>query len=398
MSLFPRDEVNILMVTASMSRNSGGIFHSVRSLSHQLAVTCIVKVVSLRDRFSVADVDTWRPLSPEPFDPVGPRQWGYSPALRKRIRRDGANIVHACGLWMYPSYAAASACRRKKLPLVISPHGMLDPWALKNSAWKKKIAGWLFENRNFRFASCIHALCESEYESIRRYGLKNPIAIIPNGIDLPQEGSKLPAPWVNSISLGRKIMLFLGRLHPKKGLSNLIEAWAQLKVKDKALADEWRLVIAGWSQGGHEEQLKKTVAEKELEHDVIFLGPVFDDTKRACFQNADTFILPSFSEGLPMCILEAWSYGLPVIMTGECNIPEGFQAGAAIVIQPQTDSVTEGLGKLLSMSDADRRQMGWNGRNLVASKFSWPTIAAQMIDVYQWCLGQGPQPNCVRLN
>jgi glycosyltransferase involved in cell wall biosynthesis len=193
-------------------------------------------------------------------------------------------------------------------------------------------------------------------------------------------------------------MLFLGRIHPKKGLPNLIDAWARLKAKSRALADEWALVIAGWSQGGHEEQLKKMVAEKGLGRDVLFLGPVYDKDKEACLRNADAFVLPSFSEGLPMSVLEAWSYGFPVIITAECNLPEGFAAGAAVEIRPQVDSIADGLERLLAMSEADRRQMGCTSRSLVAARFSWPKIAAEMIEVYRWVLGEGPKPDCVRLD
>jgi poly(glycerol-phosphate) alpha-glucosyltransferase len=191
---------------------------------------------------------------------------------------------------------------------------------------------------------------------------------------------------------------FLGRIHPKKGLPNLIEAWARLQAENKALADEWALVVAGWSQGGHEDELKKVLSRRGLGQDVVFLGPAFDDVKRACLQNADAFILPSFSEGLPMSVLEAWSYGLPIVMTGECNLPEGFAADAAIEIRPQVDSIADGLERLLSLPDAERRQMGSNGRDFVASKFAWPKIAAQMLEVYKWVLGEGPQPACVRLD
>lgn len=127
-------------------------------------------------------------------------------------------------------------------------------------------------------------------------------------------------------------------------------------------------------------------------------GPVFDDAKKACFQNADAFVLPSFSEGLPMSILEAWSYLLPVLMTAECNIPEGFQAGAAVEVRPEVGSVADGLRSFLSLSAAERKNMGLRGRSLVEAKFSWPQIAGQMLEVYKWVLGQGPQPDCVRLN
>ncbi len=357
-----------------------------------------VPIYALEDKYSTEDLFAWQPLEPRVFPAGGLPFFAASATMRREVLKAAPCILHCHGIWLYPSVIAAAVGRNLGVPYLISPRGMLDPWALRNSAWKKKLAGWLYENRNLRSAACIHALCESEYESVREYGLTNPVAIIPNGIDLPPDGAKLPPPWTDKVASGRKVTLFLGRIHPKKGLPNLIEAWGRLKAQNATVADEWALVVAGWDQGGHEDQLKKMVSEKGLGGDVLFLGPAFDDAKRACLQNADAFILPSFSEGLPMSVLEAWSYGLPVVMTAQCNLPEGFVAGAAVEVRPQADSIAGGLERLVSMSDAEHRQMGANGRNLVASKFAWPRIAAEMIDVYKWVLGEGPQPDCVKLD
>jgi poly(glycerol-phosphate) alpha-glucosyltransferase len=276
---------------------------------------------------------------------------------------------------------------------------MLDPWALENSAWKKKIAGLLYENRNLRSAACIHALCESEYQSIRAYGLTNPVCIIPNGIDLPDllAGQIVP-PWNSQIGADKNVMLFLGRIHPKKGLENLIRAWGILKGRKLKELEQWHLVVAGWSQGGHENDLQRLTNEMNLRADVSFAGPLYDTAKDAALRAAKAFILPSFSEGLPMAVLEAWAYGLPVIMTRECNIPEGFDAGAALNIRADVESITDGLKNLLDLPKGTREQMGRNGLELVRTQYSWPKIASQMVDVYKWVLGQGNKPDCVRLN
>ena len=119
----------------------------------------------------------------------GPRAFGYAPELSRALDAARLDLVHTHGLWMYPSVAAAWRwATRWKRPLVVSPHGMLEPWAVRNSAWKKRIAGWLFENRHLRRAACLHALNDAEYEAIRAYGLTNPVAVIPNGVDLPEPG------------------------------------------------------------------------------------------------------------------------------------------------------------------------------------------------------------------
>jgi poly(glycerol-phosphate) alpha-glucosyltransferase len=269
---------------------------------------------------------------------------------------------------------------------------MLDPWALNHSKWKKRIVGLLYADKYLCSAACIHALCESEYESIRKYGLKNPVAVIPNGIDLPKQQAKLEAPWQELTASKKKVMLFLGRIHPKKGLCNLIKAWSKIAFSD------WVLVIAGWSQIGHEEELKEQVAEYGLDKDIVFLGSAYGDKRAACLQNANAFVLPLFSEGLPMSVLEAWAYGLPVIMTKECNIPEGFESNAAIEIWPDVESIYEKLCSFMNLSDSQRNDLGQKGPKLVENKFTWPRIASQMNDVYKWVLGQGDKPECVRLD
>lgn len=317
----------------------------------------------------------------------------------KAVMMNNPDILHSHGLWMYHGIAARVTAAKVGIPMIISPHGMLDSWALENSAWKKRIAGWLYENRNLRLAACIHALCESEYQSIRAYGLKNPVCIIPNGIDLPTPtDTQVSTPWKPRVDGNKHVMLFLGRIHSKKGLENLIKAWGILKNTKLAELKQWHLVIAGWSQGGHEDKLKHLVTELNLEANVSFTGPLYDTQKDAALRAAKAFILPSFSEGLPMAVLEAWAYGLPVLMTKSCNIPEGFEANAAIEIEPQPDSIAEGLKRLVSLPAGDQRQMGRNGLELVKDKFAWPKIAAQMMNVYKWVLGQGDKPDCVRLS
>jgi poly(glycerol-phosphate) alpha-glucosyltransferase len=273
---------------------------------------------------------------------------------------------------------------------------MLDPWAVKNSAWKKKIVGFLYENKHLRQAACIHALCMSEYEAVRAFGLKNPVAVIPNGVDLPELEEKHPeVDWFQNIKDGKKVLLFLGRLHPKKGLVNLLHGWAKAEKLAPGKTKPWQLVIAGWEQGGHRAELERLAADLGVEHDVHCIGPQFDEQKQATLARADAFVLPSLSEGLPMAVLEAWSYGLPVVMTRQCNLPEGFACGAALETEPEPDRIAESLLDLFSMSDTERTAMGRQGRELVKENYSWDRIGHEMAAVYKWMLGGGVAPSCV---
>ena len=384
-------------ITAAISNDSGGVGPAVIAIAEkQHAMGEAIRIVCLGEQ-SEEFTRVGREIEVVRLRPRKPAIWGFSSQYISEISCWHPAILHSHGLWMYPGIAARKAAASSGIPLIISPHGMLDSWALKNSAWKKKIAGWLYENHNLRSAACIHALCESEYRSIRAYGLTNPVCIIPNGVDLPDlsAGPKVPA-WNSKISANKHVMLFLGRIHPKKGIESLIRAWSILKARKLAELEQWHLVVAGWSQGGHEEKLKRLTHELNLEADVSFPGPLYDTAKDAALQAAKAFILPSFSEGLPMAVLEAWSHSLPVIMTRQCNIPEGFEAGAALEIRPDFDSITKGLKDFLGLSKVMTEQMGRSGLELIQSEFSWPKIAAQMIGVYKWILGQGDKPGCVK--
>ena len=143
--------------------------------------------------------------------------------------------------------------------------------------------------------------------------------------------------------------------------------------------------------------LFRSVSDRDLKEDVCFSGPLYGDAKKAALQNADAFILPSHSEGMPMSVLEAWSYKLPVLMTPECNIPEGFEKNAALRIDPQCESIASGLKTLFEMNDSERQQIGENGYNLVKEKFTWGKISQEMIKVYKWILNRTEKPACVRM-
>jgi poly(glycerol-phosphate) alpha-glucosyltransferase len=398
----------LLFLTASVSQAGGGIFVAVQRLSQHLfrRREFSVRVLGLKDAYTDQDLGGWKPLKPGIFPVLGPRAFGYAPDLRAALRDADPHLLHTHGLWMYPSLAALSWARQRGKPTVISPHGMLEAWALRNSWLKKKLAGWLFEREHLERASCLHALCLPELRSLRGMGFKNAICVVPNGVDLPKEGNPadfgkkgLPQSAIRNPQSedGRKVLLYLGRLHPKKGLHNLIQALAILRQRGSAGAKSWRLVVAGWDQRGTSARLKRQVHDMDLEDGVTFMGPQFGLAKAAVFRSADAFILPSYSEGLPLVVLEAWAHRLPVLMTEESNLPEGFVRGAARCIEPDPESMAESLDDFFSAPGHQRRAMGRAGRRLVEADFSWPSVAARMRQVYHWLLGGGARPVFVDL-
>jgi poly(glycerol-phosphate) alpha-glucosyltransferase len=143
------------------------------------------------------------------------------------------------------------------------------------------------------------------------------------------------------------------------------------------------------------QSLVDTVKKLGVTQTVQFIGGQFDKEKEACFIDADAFILPSFSEGLPMAVLEAWSYRLPVIMTSFCNIPEGFEKGAALSIDTSPEGVASGIQELVSLSAEQRLQMGTNGYNLVKERFVWDNVARCTIHMYEWIAGKADKPDFI---
>jgi poly(glycerol-phosphate) alpha-glucosyltransferase len=279
-------------LTLSISRNAGGLFESVRRLVQSLMETGMeVRVWGLRDEFADADIPAWQPVPVSAFQPTWPEQFGYSPRFLDELIAFDPDITHTHGIWVYPSIATNHYSRKKQSPYLISTHGMLDRWAIENSRWKKAIAYFLYEGPHLRGARCLRALCEAEARAIRELGFKNDIAIIPNGIDLPEIGDQKPEvgdqrseigkhppaqsygatwkseigqpPWEGVVEPGRKVLLYLGRIHPKKGLAGLIKAWADVQRSEVRgrRSREWVLAIAGWDQGGHEDELKRLATE-----------------------------------------------------------------------------------------------------------------------------------------
>ncbi len=378
----------------TLSRKAGGLLTSVSRLAQAVAKLpeTDVYVFGAADEYTEDDKDDWGTLNIEALPVKGPTSFGYSPLLIKKLQDVSPDIGHTEGLWIYTSVAIRKWSRMTQSPYLVSPHGMLDRWAVKNSGLKKKIAALAFEKAHLNNASCLHALCEAEAKAIRDYGITGPVGIVPNGIDLPDDFGEGEEPaWENEVTQGRKVLLYLGRIHRKKGLVPLVEAWNHISKEGKN--NEWILVIAGWEQEGHQNELKGILSESSRKS-VFFVGPQFGKDKERCYRRADAYVLPSFSEGLPMTVLEAWAYNLPVVMTDFCNLPEGFNAEAAIHAEPETRSLFKSLNELFEMSHEDRTGLGFNGRQLVQNKFTWPIIAKDMFNIYKWSRG-GDRPDCI---
>ena len=388
--------MKVAFLCPAVSRTAFGIFETEMRLAQALhgQSDCTVEVYGTEDEYSAQDQGLWHPLLPRTHRYHGASYFRYSPGLERDYLGNDADIGHLQVLWMHQSIVMNRWASRTDRPYVTSLHGMLDPWAVRNSGWKKRLALALYERKCLTGAACLHATSMAEAEAVRAFGLDTPICVIPNGIDPAPEPPDTPVdpPWERHLPPGKRVLLYLGRLHAKKGLDDLLEAWAQA---GNAI-DDWHLVIVGGGGGDpYEEKLRADIRQRELQTSVTILGKAYGSLRDAAFRRASAFVLPSHSEGLPMAVLSAWSYGLPVLMTHQCNLPEGGAAGAAILTEDSAVSLGDGLARLLSRDANSLKEMGENGRKLVNERFRWESVARSMRSVYDWALGLAARPDCV---
>jgi poly(glycerol-phosphate) alpha-glucosyltransferase len=327
------------------------------------------------------------------FRALGPLALGFAPGMLKSLADRNPKVIHLHGLFTWTSRVTLAAGKRVPAPVVVTPHGMLDPWALGQSRWKKRVFRALVEDANLAQAACLQALCEAEVAHFRRFGLRNPIAVVPNGVTIPEPVSAQAFVSRFPAVAGRRVLLFLGRIHPKKGLPNLIDAWRAVKRATKAARD-WIVVVAGPDQLGHAAEVERRALECDLEADVLLIGPVHGVFKESVLSGASGFVLPSFSEGLPMAVLEAMARRIPVVITRECNL-DVERIGAGVLADATVESIAHALEEFLAASDDDRRTMGDRGWQEIQSRYTWDRVARDLVAAYSFALGTGPRPSFV---
>lgn len=280
--------------------------------------------------------------------------------LFKRTERK-STIHHCHGIWGVHSIICWTYSLLFNQPLIISPHGMLDNWAMARSARKKQLALFLYKVMYSIKKFSFHALTNAERNDIASFfGEGADIVIVPNGVFLPiARKSKNIYDQVN--------VIFLGRLHEKKGIYELLDAWSLFQ--KIASNNKLNLTVAGWG----DESIEKTL-ESYKGNNFSFVGSVFGTQKDRVFKDSHFLILPSFSEGLPMSILESWSYGIPTIMSDNCNVPEGFENKCAIRVETNKLSILSAFSTLDKMSNNDYVSMSYKSIDLVNQSFSWDKI------------------------
>lgn len=364
--------MNIYTCVRDLSRNAGGVA-SVALPLHDEFQRCGQNahlLYGISDRL-ISNAQRWSDL-------VGGEAYFQADAQ--------ATVVHAHGIWTGFDVQACRAAKRQKLPLVISPHGMLDPWSMAQKSWKKSLAWFLYQRGIMQQADLLIVNSSRELQHIRALGLKGAAAVIPNGVSL--------AGW--SEGLGRrnrqKTVLFLSRLTAGKGLLQLLHAWAQVVDKQGFV-----LRIVGSGEQAFEAQLQALIEQLRLQDSVTLSGPLYGADKWQAYYDADYFILPSHSENFGIAVAEALYCGLPVITSDQTpwEVLETEQIGWRCGIAPE--QIREALIKALSMQESQQLAMSVRAHEHAALFYNWPSIAEQYLQVYSWLLKGGAAPDYLDL-
>ncbi len=375
--------MKIAQVVSDLSNPAAGIRHAVLKLTEALVETGVaVRVHTLQPVPS--DLSAAGILGYPAVRII--RRLGISPAMCRGLAEVGADLFHSHGVWGMPTIYAGTIARRRRIPLVFSPHDMLSKWAMAFSRGRKQFAWWcLGQGRAIAAATCFHAACESEALDIRRLGFRQPVAVIPNGVELPE----LAAGPARDRSARRRL-LFLSRIHPKKGIPVLLRAWQKVAHRHP----DWELIVAGPNEGGHLSCLQTLKGELGLQR-VSFLGPSYGDAKAALYRSADLFVLPTYSESFGMVIAEALAHGVPVITTTGAPWQDLDRRACGWWIELSEQNLAETLHGAMALPEALRVEMGRRGRLWMQQSYRWDWIGGEMKSVYEWALGGGPPPACV---
>ena len=307
--------------------------------------------------------------------------------MEKEILKGNFDLIHAQNLWMPFYHKMARIARKHGIPYIMTPRGCLEPWCMRQKRIKKLLAFHLYQKKDLQRAACILATANMEAENIRALGITAPIAIIPNGIDI----SEYKCRTHEDKKKVKKQILFLSRIHEKKGIEFLIQAWEQLNTK----YPEWNVVIAGNGEEGYVQQLKELVIARQLQNCVQIIPPVFGEEKHKLYCESSLFVLPTYSENFGMVVAEAMSCGVPVITTNgtpwqELNARRlGWCIDLSLekLVATMAEAIDLGLDRLFEMGQVCSRH--------VRETYQYTEVAAQNKAVYEWILNGGAKPEFV---
>ena len=389
-------EINVSHVTPTISRHGGGVASYVWDLARRgKAFGITPQVLAVNDLDTENDIRKYtESINIKTVDRKGPGIIAYAPDLLSVLQDSTVDIIHAHGLRMWPIYGAYKAAKKKQIPFVLSMHGMMTPALLQRNKLKKKIAYVLFDYKTLKNADLIHATSILELQHIRDYGCKNPVLISPIGCDpAPQMSEQVKHEFVEKFPKlkGKRILLYLGLLHHKKGLHRLVEAWAKLENKQ----DDWHLVIAGPDHMNHLKEVLTTINVTGQSETITLTGPLFGDQKSAAFALAQAFVVHSDWENFGIVIAEALAAKTPVLTSDQNPWKVLNDKDCGWWIPLKQSALDQTLAIVLNSSEEDLKAKGQRGLELIKSDYAWPQVYKNIRASYDWLLGNVEKPDCI---
>lgn len=298
--------------------------------------------------------------------------------IAKVLEEVKPDVLHVHGLWRPVTHIDIQEAKRRGIPVVMSPRGMLDTWALKQKWLKKKIALWLYQEKDLRAVDLYHVTAGQEKRSVEAHGLKQPCCISPNGVTLPKE---MPPKSKSA----KRTAIFLSRIHPGKGLLTLAEAWARvgLKFKDEGLKFDWKMKVVGPDSYGHKTEVIAKLTELGILNQWEFVDMLSDTEKWSAYRGAELLIHPSVSENFGITIAEGLAAELPVICTKGAPWGDLVSHECGWWIEQGVDALAEALQDATSKDEETLVEMGRRGRELIDSKYTWEAAAKSMCEGYK---------------
>lgn len=378
--------MKILQTIAGLGAKSGGTStctYDLLTAMHREGYEVDLMTLAVRDSSDrlMGRGEEW--IKALPNDGISP--YGYSCNMNRFLRQTDYDLYHTNGMWMHCNHETCVMARKKEKPYIITPHGMLYPQALARSAWKKKLLlaiGGV--DKDLKLATCIHVTCIEEMEYYRALGYKNPVAVIPNPVPMPDFIKEIVRE--NSI----KRIGFLGRLHPRKNVEALIDAWIMLSNKVKYS----QLVIMGKGDVDYERMLRNKVRRQGLKN-VEFAGFVNGREKFERLASLTALCVPSDFENFGMIVTEALSVGTPVIASLGTPWQDLNNYHCGYWINNDIETLAKTIQEVLILSELDIAEMGRNGKRLVEEKYSDTQVAMMMCRLYEWILNGGEKPEFV---
>lgn len=373
--------MKVLTFVSSLDLNSGGPSRSVPLLVKGLAELGVdIALMTIRSENMNIHALEGTTAKLKLFEPSFSRK-----EIRQYLIAEGFDLIQIQSMWELSYHKVMAEARKLGIPYIVTPRGMLEPWSMSHKKWKKKLGWWLYQRKDVQKAACVYATARMEAEHVTELGITTCKAVIPNGIETDAY------PCKTSFDVVRKQVLFLGRIHVKKGIEILFDAWKRVYPD----YSKWQLLVVGHGEAEYKHSLENKAEILGLKDCIKILPPMFGAAKTKIYQESAMFCLPSYSENFGMTIAEAMSCGTPVITTKNCPWEILNESKIGWCIDLSVDNIERALREAMTMTPTDLYEMGQQASKLISENYNYRVVTRNTLRLYKWLLNSGEKPEFV---